>query len=63
MYASCSFVVTCWERDDLLVGSLVCDFFLCFLSFPTWQPGSVVVLDCIDSRSLPSSYLEITVTG
>ena len=34
------FVVTCWERADLL--ALVSH----------WYPGSVVVLDCIDSSSL-----------
>ena len=47
-------VVTCWERADLL--ALVCDFKLCFCQFLMWYPGSVVVLDCIDSWSL-SSYL------
>ena len=30
------FVVTCWERADLL-------------SLSHWYPGSGVVLDCIDS--------------
>ena len=30
------------------LGSLVCDVFLCFCHFPTWCPGSGVVLDCID---------------
>ena len=36
------FVVTCWERADLL--ALVCGVY-CELSLP----GSGVVLDCIDS--------------
>ena len=34
--------------------SIVCDVFLCFCHFPTWCPGSGVVLDCIDPWSLPS---------
>ena len=38
------FVVTCWERADLL--SLVCGV---SLSLSHWYPGSGVVLDCIDS--------------
>ena len=42
-------VVTCWERADLLA--------LVTLSFPHWYPGSGVVLDCIDSWSLPSFLL------
>ena len=38
------FVVTCWERADLLfVVSTVS------LSLSHWYPGSGVVLDCIDS--------------
>ena len=40
------FVVTCWERDDLL--ALVCDVYCAFVTFH-WYPGSGVVLDCIDS--------------
>ena len=28
-------------------------FLLCFCHFPMWCPGSCVVLDCIDSWSLP----------
>ena len=51
----CSLVVSSWERADLL--ALVCDVFLCFYHFPMWCPGSGVVLDCIDSGSLPSSLL------
>ena len=39
------------------LGSLVCDIFLCFSLFLKWCPGSGVVLDCIDSWSLPSSLL------
>ena len=42
----------CWP-----LGSLVCDVFLCFCHFPLWYPGSGVVLDCIDSWSMPSSLL------
>ena len=37
------FVVTCWERADLL--ALVCGVYYEFVTFP----GSGVVLDCIDS--------------
>ena len=48
-------VVTCWERADLL--ALVCDVLLCVCHFPMWYPGSGVVLDCIDSWSLPSFLL------
>ena len=40
------FVVTCWERADLL--ALVCVVYLS-LSLSHWYPGSGVVLDCIDS--------------
>ena len=40
------FVVTCWERADLL--ALVCGVYF-ELSLSHWYPGSGVVLDCIDS--------------
>ena len=40
------FVVTCWERADLL--TLVCGVFCEFVTFPLVS-GSGVVLDCIDS--------------
>ena len=40
------FVVTCWERADLL--ALVCGVY-CELSLSHRYPGSGVVLDCIDS--------------
>ena len=40
------FVVTCWERADLL--ALVCGVLLS-LSLSYWYPGPGVVLDCIDS--------------
>ena len=40
------FVVTCWERADLL--ALVCSVTVS-LSLSHWYPGSSVVLDCIDS--------------
>ena len=36
----------CWERTDLL--AFVCDVLLCFCHFPMRNPGSGVVLDCID---------------
>ena len=39
------FVVTCWERADLL--ALVCGAAVS-LSLSHWYPGSGVVLDCID---------------
>ena len=41
------FVVTCWERADLL--ALVCGVLTVSLSLSHWYPGSGVVLDCIDS--------------
>ena len=42
------FVVTCWERADLL--ALVCGFCSAVsLSLSHWYSGSGVVLDCIDS--------------
>ena len=40
-------VVTNWERADLL--ALVCGVLTVSLSLPNWYPGSVVVLECIDS--------------
>ena len=49
---SCSLVVTCWERADLL--ALLFVMFSCH--FHMRRPGSGVVLDCIDSWSLPSSF-------
>ena len=33
--------------------------FLCFCHFPMWCPGSGVVLDCMDSRSLPLTFVMI----
>ena len=41
------FVVTCWERADLLALVLLC--LTVSLSLSHWYPGSGVVLDCIDS--------------
>ena len=41
------FVVTCWDRADLL--AFVCGVCCEFVTFPYWYPGSGVVLDCIDS--------------
>ena len=43
----CCRVVTCWEKAELL--GLVFDVYLCFCHFLMWNPGSGVVLDCIDS--------------
>ena len=40
------FVVTCWERADLL--TLVCGVY-CEFSLSHCYPGSGVVLDCMDS--------------
>ena len=48
-----SLVVTCWERASLL--ALLYVMFSCH--FPMWCLGLGVVLDCIDSWSLPSSLL------
>ena len=42
---------------DWPLGSVECEVLLCFCQFPMWCPGSVVVLDCIDSRSLHSHLL------
>ena len=41
------FVVTCWERTNLL--ALVCGVRFAFVTYLDWYPGSGVVLDCIDS--------------
>ena len=41
------FVVTCWERADLLASRLW--YLTVSLSLSHWHPGSSVVLDCIDS--------------
>ena len=54
---SCSVVVTCWERADRLAFLYVrCSFVLVTSPFGVLA-GSGVVLDHIDSRSLPSSLL------
>ena len=55
---SCLFIAALWspaEKANLL--ALVCNIFLCFLHFPMWCPGSGEILDCIDSWSLPSSFV------
>ena len=54
MSVHCSLVFTCWERANGM-ALLYVMFFLCFCHFPMWCPGSGVVFDCIDSRSLPYS--------
>ena len=38
----CCLVVTCWERADLL--TLVCDVYLCFVTFPCSILGQVLYL-------------------
>ena len=59
-----SLVVTCWERADLLALLYVmfscCFFFVIY--FPMWCPGLGVALECIDSGSLPSSFLSCCVS-
>ena len=55
LYVLWSSVVTSWESADLL--ALVRNVFFCFCHFPIWCPRSGVVLDCINSWSLPSSLL------
>ena len=39
------------------LGSLVCCILLRFCHFPVWCPMSGVVLDCIDSLTLPPYLL------
>ena len=52
----CSLVFSCWERAGLL--ALLCVmFYSVFVAFQLWCPGSGVVLDCINSWSLPSYIL------
>ena len=51
----CNLVITCWKMADLL--ALLCVMLSCVLSLSIWCLGSKVVLDCIDSSSLPSSLL------
>ena len=56
---SCLFIAALWSPAGRGLTSwlLVCDVFLCFCHFTMWCPGSDVVLDCIDSGSLPSFLL------
>ena len=42
-----------------LIGSPVCDVFLCFCHFPMQYYGPGMVLECIDSWSLASSLLSM----
>ena len=51
-----SLMITCWKKGSPF-GSLVCDVSLCLGYFPIWRFASSVVLDCIDSWSLPSLLL------
>ena len=55
------FVVTCWERADLLALVLLC--LTVSLSLSHWYPGSVVVLDCIDSYLCTLTYLATILTS
>ena len=55
--AHCCFVVTCWERSDLL--SPVCALKLCLCYFPMWYPGSGEVLDLSIPDRCPLSYLNL----
>ena len=59
---SCQFIAallsTAEERAELL--DLLCVIFYCFCHFPMWWPGSGVMLDCIDSLSLPYFLLSLT---
>ena len=56
---SCLFFVALWSpaAKRLALGSLVRGVFLPVFHFPKQCPGSGVVLDCIDSLFLPSSFL------
>ena len=47
MSVSCSLLVTCWKRADLL--ALLYVIYLCFCHILFQCPGSGVVFDCIDS--------------
>ena len=51
----CCLVVTWTERTDLLTICLWCLLWFCY--FPFWYPGTGVVLDCINSWSLLSFWL------
>ena len=44
---SCSLLLACWERADLLAFLYV--MFSCVLLLPIRYPESGLVLDCIDS--------------
>ena len=55
MSVPCSLEITCWESADLL--ALLFVMFSCVLSLSHMVFASGVVLDCIDSCSLPSSSL------
>ena len=63
LHVPCRLVITCLEKHWLLCVCVcvcvcvLCVFCVCFYHFPIWCPGSGVVLDCIDSWSLPSSLL------
>ena len=48
---SCLIIAALWSLagKGLILGSLVCEAFLCFCDFPLWFPGSCVNIDSIDS--------------
>ena len=54
LFKFCVFIVALLSPagKDWPLGSLVYEVLLCFCQFPMWYPGSGVVLDCFDSRSL-----------
>ena len=54
LYCLFCFLQTCGHAD--LLALFLYDGLLCFCHFPIRRPGSGVVLDCIDSWSLPSSF-------
>ena len=56
MSVSCSLVVTCWER---VLESLVCDIFLCFITFPYGVLGQVWYLIVLIPDLCPLSYFYI----
>ena len=54
-YSLFCFLKPCGQAD--LLALLYVMFSRVFVTFPIRYPGSDVTLDCIDSRSLPSSLL------
>ena len=56
MSVSCSLVVICWERA---LESLVCDIFLCFITFPYGVLSQVWYLIVLIPDLCPLSYFYI----